>query len=193
VCQGDSGCTTTVLDGAKCYAPAGGWTPYAGTDITGTVPGYYWNIDADRAVVGWAPNPAYGPIPTMRLTYTRPTTAVTATDRWDDQCPALAAGGRCTVSTAAVCTDGPATKVIDGVSVYRDCWEYTSTMTCSSASAGRPVRAAGGRRLHPAELGRASRPTPSRASARSLKTATAARCRRRPSPRPATARPTSSA
>ena len=70
VCQGDNGCTTTVLDGAKCYAPAGGWTPYAGTDVTGTVPGYYWNIDADRAVVGWAPNPAYGPIPTMRLTYT---------------------------------------------------------------------------------------------------------------------------
>ena len=136
LCQGDNGCTTTVLDGAKCYAPAGGWTPYAGTDVTGTVPGYYWNIDADRAVVGWAPNPAYGPIPTMRLTYTRPTTAVTATDRWDDQCPALAAGGRCTVSTAAVCTDGPATKVIDGVSVYRDCWEYTSTMTCSS---GAPV------------------------------------------------------
>jgi conjugal transfer mating pair stabilization protein TraN len=125
-----------VLDGARCYAPAGGWTPYAGTDITGTVPGYYWNIDADRAVVGWAPNPAYGPIPTMRLTYTRATTAVTTTDRWDDQCPALAAGGRCTVSTAAVCTDGPATKVIDGVSVYRDCWEYTSTMTCSN---GAPV------------------------------------------------------
>jgi conjugal transfer mating pair stabilization protein TraN len=38
VCQGDSGCTTTVLDGTKCYAPAGGWTPYAGIDITGTVP-----------------------------------------------------------------------------------------------------------------------------------------------------------
>ena len=136
VCQGESGCSTTVLDGTKCYAPASSWTPYAGIDITGTLPGTFWNIDTDRAVVGWAANPAYGPIPSMRLTYTRPTTTVTATDQWDDQCPPLAGGGRCSVSTAAICTDGPATKVIDGVSVSRYCWEFSSTMTCTS---GAPV------------------------------------------------------
>ena len=134
VCSGDSGCTTTVLNGTQCYAPSGTWTPYAGTDITGTVPGTYWNVDAARVVVGWTVNPAYGPIPTMRLSYARPQTTITATDRWDDQCPALAAGGRCTVSTAAVCTDGPATKVIDGVSLSRDCWEVTSTLACTSAA-----------------------------------------------------------
>ena len=134
VCQGDNGCTTTVLDGSKCYAPAGGWTPYAGIDITGTVPGNTWNIDGDRAVIGWEPNPAYGPIPTMRLSYTRPQTAVAETDRWDDQCPALADGGRCTVSSASVCVDGPATKLVDGVAVTRDCWQYQSTMSCSSAA-----------------------------------------------------------
>jgi conjugal transfer mating pair stabilization protein TraN len=135
VCAGEYGCTTTALDAAKCYAPAAGFGPYTGFDITGKVAGYYWNLDADRAVVGWAVNPAYGPIPTMRLSYAKPTTTVTTTDRWDDQCPALAAGGRCTVSTPPVCTDGPATKVIDGVSVTRDCWETTSTMTCASAAA----------------------------------------------------------
>ncbi len=136
VCTGgdSGGCDTTTLDGTKCYAPAASAGTYVGTDITGTVPGFMWNFDADRAVVGWSVNPAYGPIPTMRLSYARPLTTVTATDRWDDQCPALAAGGRCTVSTAAVCTDGPATKVIDGVSITRDCWEYTSTMTCTSAA-----------------------------------------------------------
>ncbi len=134
ICQGDNGCTTTVLDGTKCYAPAAGWTPYAGYDVTGTVPGYYWNVDADRAVVGWEPNPAYGPIPTMRLTYTRPMTSATTADRWDDQCPDVSGGGRCTVGSAAVCVDGPSTKVIDGVPVTRDCWEYRSTMTCSSGS-----------------------------------------------------------
>ena len=134
ICAGEDGCKTTSLDGSKCYAPASGFGAYTGTDITGKVPGYYWNLDADRAVVGWSVNPAYGPIPTMRLAYTQPTTTVTTTDRWDDQCPALAAGGRCTVSTPAVCTDGPATKVIDGVSVTRDCWSYTSTMTCTSAA-----------------------------------------------------------
>lgn len=136
VCQGDNGCTTTVLDATKCYAPATGWTPYAGIDATGSVPASHWNVDTDRAVIGWAPNPAYGPIPRMRLTYTQPATTVTETDRWDDQCPSLAAGGRCTVSTPAVCADGPATKVIDGVPVSRDCWVYTSTMACSS---GAPV------------------------------------------------------
>ncbi|MBK7518530.1 MAG: type-F conjugative transfer system mating-pair stabilization protein TraN [Betaproteobacteria bacterium] len=146
VCQGDSGCTTTALDGTKCYAPAPGWTPYAGIDITGTVAGTYWNIDADRAVIGWAPNPAFGPIPTMRLSYTRPATTVTETDRWDDQCPTLDAGGRCTTTTPAVCTDGPATKVVDGVAVTRDCWEYRSTMSCSggaSADQCAPLVAAG--------------------------------------------------
>ncbi|MDZ7855326.1 type-F conjugative transfer system mating-pair stabilization protein TraN [Sphaerotilus sp.] len=134
VCSGDSGCTTTVLDGTKCYAPSGGRTPYTGIDITGTVPGNYWNIDADRAVVGWDVNPAFGPIPTMRLSYLKALTSVAATDRWDDQCPALVAGGRCTVNTAAICADGPGAKVVDGVTVTRDCWQYDSTMSCSSAA-----------------------------------------------------------
>lgn len=135
VCQGDSGCTTTALDGAKCYAPATGWTPHAGIDITGTVGGYYWNIDVDRAVIGWAPDPAFGLIPMMRLSYTRPVTTVTETDRWDDQCPTLDAAGRCTTTTPVVCTEGAATKVVDGVAVTRDCWEYRSTMSCSSGAA----------------------------------------------------------
>ena len=46
-------------------------------DITGAVPGSYWNVDAERAVGGWSVNPAYGPMPTMRLSYTRATSAVT--------------------------------------------------------------------------------------------------------------------
>ena len=134
VCQGDNGCTTNVLDGTKCYAPATAWTPYAGYDVTGSYSSYYWNLDSDRAVIGWDPNPAYGPIPTMRLTYTKPQTSYTATDRWEDQCPALADGGRCSVNSTAVCVDGPATKVIDGVAITRDCWQYESTMSCSSGT-----------------------------------------------------------
>ncbi|MEW6705478.1 MAG: type-F conjugative transfer system mating-pair stabilization protein TraN [Pseudomonadota bacterium] len=134
VCQGDSGCTTTALDGTRCYAPAGGATALVGYDVTGSLPGYYWNLDSERTVVGWDPNPAYGPIPTMRLSYTRPRTTITETDRWDDQCPTIADGSRCTVQTAAVCTDGPATKVIDGASVNRDCWQYESTMNCSGTA-----------------------------------------------------------
>jgi conjugal transfer mating pair stabilization protein TraN len=145
VCSLD-GCTTTTLDGLRCYAPASGPTPYTGIDITFTLAGTYWNLHSARTVVGWAPNPAFGPIPTMRLAYTRPTSTVTTTDQWSDQCPALAAGGRCSLSTAAVCTDGPATKVIDGVSVTRDCWEFTRTMRCdggAQADACAPLVAAG--------------------------------------------------
>ncbi|MCW5632013.1 MAG: type-F conjugative transfer system mating-pair stabilization protein TraN [Rubrivivax sp.] len=134
VCMGDSGCTTTVLDGGKCYAPASGWTSLEGIDITGAVAGNYWNIDSDRPVIGWDPNPAYGPIPTMRLTYAKPQTSYAAADRWDDQCPTLASGGRCSVNSTAVCVDGPSTKVIDGLAVTRPCWQYESTMSCSSGT-----------------------------------------------------------
>jgi conjugal transfer mating pair stabilization protein TraN len=146
MCSMDGGCTTTTLDGTRCYAPASRSTPYAGFDITRTLPGYYWTLDSVRAVSGWTPNPAFGPIPTMRLAYTRPTTTVATADQWSDQCPALAAGGRCAITTPAVCTDGPTTKVVEGVSVSRDCWEFTSTMSCDGgpeADACAPLVAAG--------------------------------------------------
>ena len=146
VCHIDTGCITTTLDGKRCYAPASARTPYTGFDITRTLAGFYWTLDSERVVSGWAPNPAFGAIPTMRLAYTRPSTTVTTTDQWSDQCPALAAGGRCAPSTPAVCTDGPATKEIDGVSVSRDCWQYTSTMNCSGgelADSCAPLVAAG--------------------------------------------------
>jgi conjugal transfer mating pair stabilization protein TraN len=136
VCTGgdSGGCNTTALDGTKCYAPVAAAGSFTGIDVTGAVPGSMWNFEADRAVAVWSVNPAFGPIPTMRLSYVRPLTTITATDRWDDQCPSLAAGGRCTVGSAAVCTDGPATKQIDGVSLTRDCWEYTTTLACTSAA-----------------------------------------------------------
>jgi len=136
-CTVEGSCSTTALDPDWCYAPAADWTPHTGTDITGAVPGYFWTIDAVHPVIGWRSNPDYGPIPTTRLTYTPAATTATATDRWDDRCPqtAAAAGGRCLVSAAAMCTDGPATKVIDGIPVTRDCWEFATTMTCSSGVA----------------------------------------------------------
>ena len=146
VCTVDGGCTSTTLDGAKCYAPSAGWTPYAGIDVTGAVPGSFWNIDRNRAAVGWAPNPAYGAIPTMALTYTKPVTSAATTDTWNSQCPALASAGRCSVASAPRCVEGPSTKVIDGIPVTRDCWETRSTMSCSStvsADQCAPLLAAG--------------------------------------------------
>jgi thiol-disulfide isomerase/thioredoxin len=63
--------------------------------------------------------------------------------------PDPGAGGRCTTSTAAVCTDGPATKVIDGVRSPATAGS-TEHDDVQRRRAGRPVRAAGGRRLHAA-------------------------------------------
>ena len=146
VCNWDSSCTTTTLDGTRCYAPASGSASFTGFDITQALPGYYWNFDAVRTVTGWSINPAFGAIPTMRLAYALPATTVTTTDQWTDQCPLLAAGGRCSPTAAAICSDGPATKVIDGVTLTRDCWEYTSTMNCDGAQSGdqcAPLDAAG--------------------------------------------------
>ena len=50
------------------------------------------------------------------------------------------------VASAPVCVDGPATKVIDGVSITRDCWQYQSTMSCGgtyTADQCSPLIAAG--------------------------------------------------
>jgi conjugal transfer mating pair stabilization protein TraN len=66
----------------------------------------------------------------MTLGYVRPRTFVTATDQWDDQCPALASGGRCSISGAARCVDGPSTKTVDGTPVTRACWRYETQLSC---------------------------------------------------------------
>ncbi len=130
---GDSmSCTSSPLTTSTCYAPSATFSGTEATDTTGTYASLYWNASSTRAIVGWAPNPAYGPIPQMRLTYTKPATTSTTADSWNNQCPTLAGDGRCSVATTPVCVDGPATKMVDGVPVTRDCWQYQSTMTCSS-------------------------------------------------------------
>jgi conjugal transfer mating pair stabilization protein TraN len=134
VCLGDSGCTTSTLDGARCYAPSPTWTTYIGVDITGAIAGNYWNVDSERAVNGWMPNPAFGPFPTMTLRYSRPLTTITETDRWDDHCPPPDNASRCTPVSAATCTDGPATKLVDGAPVTRTCWEYTTPLSCGGST-----------------------------------------------------------
>lgn len=139
-------CTSSPLSTTTCYSPSGSASDIQASDITGTFSSPYWRASSTRAVVGWAPNPAYGPIPQMRLSYTRPATTFTAADTWNNQCPSLAGDSRCSVASAPVCVDGPATKVIDGVSITRDCWQYQSTMSCGgtyTADQCTPLIAAG--------------------------------------------------
>jgi type-F conjugative transfer system mating-pair stabilization protein TraN len=52
---------------------------------------------------------------------------------WEDDCARLeerADQGLCTYQSK-VCTKGKKTKIIDGVSVKEDCWQYTMTYACS--------------------------------------------------------------
>ncbi|MBE0625496.1 MAG: conjugal transfer protein TraN [Burkholderiales bacterium] len=47
---------------------------------------------------------------------------------------AHAGNGTCVRSQAEVCIDGPGTRNINGLNVYRSCWRYQATFTCQSAS-----------------------------------------------------------
>ena len=124
-CNGDSGCSTTALDGGRCFAPSAQPTALEGSDITGAFTSNYWVDAGGRPVSGWAPNPAYGPMPTLRLAYTRATARVTETDQWSDSCEALTdalpEGSRCAPAGAAVCTEGPATRLVNGAASDDTC------------------------------------------------------------------------
>lgn len=47
---------------------------------------------------------------------------------------ASAGDGTCT-RISQLCVDGPATKIIGGQNIYRDCWKYTSKFDCASQAA----------------------------------------------------------
>lgn len=124
----------SYLDTSICYAPSTTAGTY-GTDVTGSLAGPYWTASSQRQVIGWQANPDYGPIPQMTLRYQRAQTWFNETDQWDDGCAALSSGGRCSVTGAARCTDGPATKLVDGVPLSRACWRYETAWSCPDAAA----------------------------------------------------------
>ena len=105
-----------------------------------------WAAASQRSVAGWNVDPEYGPIPRIHLTYPKATTAVIEEDKWIDYCPPLAGGSRCTVSASPRCSAGAGTRVIDGASVTRSCWEYQSSVSCAGTSSSdqcAPLAAAG--------------------------------------------------
>lgn len=70
----------------------------------------------------------------LPLSFVEPTMVQQETDVWVDQSAVLTAGGRCTVTTADRCIDGPTTKRIDGHAVTRACWSYERTLTCAAGA-----------------------------------------------------------
>ncbi|RCW65084.1 type-F conjugative transfer system mating-pair stabilization protein TraN [Pseudorhodoferax soli] len=143
----EEGVTTSgTLETAACFVPDPSRNGEVGYDPTGSITGTSWRQHSLRPVTGYEINPRYGAIPQMGLRFERPHTTVTETDRWDDRCPADFGDGRCTVSAAARCVDGPATRSIEGALVTRDCWRYETALSCqfnASSDECAPLTAAG--------------------------------------------------
>lgn len=76
----------------------------------------------------------FGSTWSLPLSFIQPAMVQHETDAWVDKSAVLNAGGRCTITTADTCVDGPATKVIEGRPVTRVCWSYERTMTCTSGA-----------------------------------------------------------
>ena len=78
----------------------------------------------------------FGSTWSLALSFVQPAMVQHETDVWVDNSAMPNAGGRCTITTADSCVDGPATKLIEGRPVTRACWSYERTLTCTS---GAPV------------------------------------------------------
>jgi conjugal transfer mating pair stabilization protein TraN len=50
--------------------------------------------------------------------------------RNEGTCPALAADTTCVPQAAEVCTEGPETRIVDGVPVTQACWAWSRSFTC---------------------------------------------------------------
>lgn len=80
------------------------------------------------------------------LKFQRPGMVAQETDAWLNNCPVLAAGGRCTTVAGERCVDGPGVKKVNGRDVKRPCWAYETTFNCQGAGATdecAPLAAAG--------------------------------------------------
>ncbi len=61
------------------------------------------------------------------------TSSTPSQDTWQDGCATLAAQPACQLTEAARCIEGPQTRIIDGVSITRDCWAKQLTYSCGEA------------------------------------------------------------
>jgi hypothetical protein len=143
-----------LLEG-NCYTQnAGG--QYALNTLTGL---YNWYLPTGPATVtGWTILPGSA-FQTITLDYKRPYLEKLAGDYWDNTCapfeaktppsmlppdgvnkpPALplmpvVSSDQCQ-RVSSVCVDGPSTKIIDGHSVTRECWQYAKRFDCATLDA----------------------------------------------------------
>ncbi|WP_265941858.1 type-F conjugative transfer system mating-pair stabilization protein TraN [Dechloromonas sp. A34] len=107
------------------------WRPFTvnmmpGSGCTAGMCNYTFQFSGFAGLVKW----------NLPLSFVQPAMVQHETDVWVDKSAVLNAGGRCAITTADTCVDGPATKAIEGRPVARACWSYERTLTCTS---GAPV------------------------------------------------------
>lgn len=52
----------------------------------------------------------------------------------ESQCLLLAGTAGCTQTQPRVCIEGPETRVINGLAIYKDCWKWSETYVCSNTA-----------------------------------------------------------
>ena len=77
-------------------------------------------------------NQAGPPLPTNVIYLSTPYRIVSDT-MGDGNCPQYRTNPNCRM-TGTACVEGPETRVIDGISVYKDCWNFVETWQCPSTT-----------------------------------------------------------
>jgi hypothetical protein len=120
-CQNTDNVTVTTSPGSTVWSYAGSCVEGGGLDCGSAYPGCQLNYRDQEG--GYDVYDAYCPTTTPGRT--------TITDAWSNGCAGLATN--CTV-TGTSCSQGAETRTINGVAVYRDCWQSTSTYSCTTKS-----------------------------------------------------------
>jgi len=102
-----------------------GYRKYCMKNVSGTAQLYSCNPELSAAEIGTHQNYATGTLYLKK----EGTLSVTVA-RNEGTCPALAADTTCVPQAAEVCTEGPETRIIDGVSVTQACWAWSRSFTC---------------------------------------------------------------
>jgi hypothetical protein len=141
-----------------CFAPypdeaaANGLPGNYGTSADGTFA--FWAQVQTAIVTGWQWTGTHYQLP---LAFPQPRITEAAGEYWSSDCASLEGlaprlpdgmaaqgtpmpiyadlGAQQCVRTASTCTDGPATRVLDGVSVARGCWAYQDRYACTQIAA----------------------------------------------------------
>src|SRR3546814_18021610 len=71
---------------------------------------------------------------TGKLWYARASETSFTVERSDASCQAYAGDSQCVPSGPDLCTQGEATRIIDGVAVTQPCWEWRRSYQCNIVS-----------------------------------------------------------